>query len=88
MSVTQYEVTVADREKMNALIDSLQYPSELKVNLVDAAKVESFIESYPEVERQHRGQAVLALYEALSTFGVGKEFAAAYVRWSKMNADR
>ena len=84
-----YTVTVADRAMMNALIDTLSYPSAVKVNLVDAVKVESFIENYPEVERQHRGQAVLALHEALSTPGAfSKEFDAAYVRWERINGDR
>ena len=84
-----YTVTVADRAMMNALIDTLSYPSAVKVNLVDAVKVESFIENYPEVERQHRGQAVLALHEALSTHGAfSKEFDAAYVRWERINGDR
>ena len=89
MSVTQYAPTFADRMLMNGLIDSLSYPSARKVDLIDAAKVESWIESYPEVERQHRGQAVLSLYEALSTHGAcSDEFEDAYDRWTKMNGDR
>ena len=78
--MTSTTVTYAQRRKMINLIDTLQYPSSRKVQLITASKIEGFIESYPE---NSVTIACLNLFTALDTYGaVSDEFEAAYTAWT------
>ena len=78
--MTTTTVTYAQRRKMSNLIDTLQYPSRRKVQLVEASQIEGFIESYPE---NSVATACLNLFTTLDAYGaVSDEFEAAYTAWT------
>lgn len=79
--MTTTTVTYAQRRKMSDLIDTLQYPSSRKVQLVGASQCEGFIESYPE---NSVTTACLNLFTTLDAHGaVSDEFEAAYAVWAE-----